>query len=274
MKILANLVSDTSLIGRLVSVRFYSKQLLQPIIRVGWRFVKDFKIEEVSPNRFLFTFISKEDKDRVLQMAPWNFKGLLMILKEWASGINIDETPLDHAEYWVQIHGLPLGSLERDNALLPGSKIGELLSVDAIDIQKPYLRIKIRFHIDSPLSPGFYIPRRHRGSLWVQFKYEHLSNFCLHCGKLDHTISLCQTAFPHPYQAELSANMRGTPPASLAYVFTPHSPAAGRGRGALGLDPGQRSGANARPSGLLNVDLSIGKGKPRMQESLGSIRVE
>lgn len=67
----------------------------------------------------------------------------------------------------VQIHGLPLGGFWWDNTLFIGSKIGEELLVDAINLHKPYLRVKVKFSIDIPLNPGFYIPRPGEVPLWV-----------------------------------------------------------------------------------------------------------
>lgn len=74
------------------------------------------KIEDVGPNRFLFTFTSLADKDRVLGQGPWNFKGFYMILREWNSQETIDEVDLSLVEFWVQIHGLPLEIVDEDNA--------------------------------------------------------------------------------------------------------------------------------------------------------------
>lgn len=82
------LVTETPPLSRLVSQHFYKKQILHSIIHVWWHFVKELKIEEVRPNWYLFTFSSKEKKEKVLQMSPWNFKGSFMILNEWAPGTN------------------------------------------------------------------------------------------------------------------------------------------------------------------------------------------
>lgn len=48
----------------------------------GWRFITDLNVEDAGANRFIFTFASSADKDRILYQGPWNFKGSCMILKE------------------------------------------------------------------------------------------------------------------------------------------------------------------------------------------------
>lgn len=77
----ADSLSQLSLVGRLISRRALSSQVFHPIIRSGWRFAKEFKIDNVGQNRFLFTFSSLLDKERILKQAPWTFRGSLMVLK-------------------------------------------------------------------------------------------------------------------------------------------------------------------------------------------------
>lgn len=102
--------------GGLVSKKVYPSQVLHPLIRTGWRFITELKIEDTGPNRFLFTFTSTEDEERVLAQGPWNFKGYYMILREWNPRETIDEVDLSMVEYWVQIHGLPLEIVDAANA--------------------------------------------------------------------------------------------------------------------------------------------------------------
>lgn len=118
----ADSVSQLSFVGRLISRRILSSQVFHPVTHSGWRFGKEFKIDNVGQNWFLFTFSSLLNKERILKQTPWNFKGSLRVLKEWNSDLS---TTL----FWVQIHGLPLKGLERENATMIGSKISEVKAV-------------------------------------------------------------------------------------------------------------------------------------------------
>lgn len=119
----------------------------------------DFQIEDVGPNKFLFAFASAEDKERILSQEPWNFKGSLMLLREWSPSSAMADIEMNMVSFWVQIHGLPLSGVVRENALLIGSKIGQVLSLDDDNSNKSYLRLKIQFDADKPLQPRFFFPR-------------------------------------------------------------------------------------------------------------------
>lgn len=98
----AESVCQLSLVGRLVSRRTFSPQVIDPIIRSGRRFAREFQIDNIGQNRFLFTFTSLMDKDRILSQGPWNFRGALMVLKEWKSEATINDVDLSKALFWVR----------------------------------------------------------------------------------------------------------------------------------------------------------------------------
>lgn len=72
----------------------------------------------------------------MLAQAPRNFKGFLMILKEWTMGSSIDKTDLSKVAFWVQIHGLLLEVFDVENAKLISRKLGEVEEVDSTDDNK------------------------------------------------------------------------------------------------------------------------------------------
>lgn len=80
-----------TLVGRLASRMIFPKLVIFPSIKVGWRFAPNLRIEDAGPNRFLISFQSLEEKDKGIRLAPWNFKGYLLILKEWRRGESINE---------------------------------------------------------------------------------------------------------------------------------------------------------------------------------------
>lgn len=208
----ANLINQASLVGRLVLKKIHPPHILHPFIRTGWRFLSDIKIEDAGPNRFLFSFSSMEDKEHIFREGPWNFNGSYMILKEWNPKESLEEVDLSVVEFWVQIHGLPLELVDADNARLIGCKLGEVLELDPVEEHASFIRIKIRFHVSTPLEPGFYFPRDNGDDLWIGFKYERLSSFCIHCGLMDHTIGTCYQNPAHPQNYALTDKMRGFPP--------------------------------------------------------------
>lgn len=94
--------------------------------------------------------------------------------------------------------GYLLEIFDEDNARLIGSKLGEILEMDDIEAHSSFLRIKIRFLATTPLQPGFPYYRADGDSVWIGFKYEWLSSFCVHYGFIDHIIEACFQNQSHP----------------------------------------------------------------------------
>lgn len=214
MKVNPGQVTDSealTLVGRLTARKIFPKPVIIPLIKAGWRFAPNLRIEDVGLNKFLFSFQTMEEKNHVLSLGPWNFKGYLMILKEWRSRETIHEVDLSHAQFWVQIHELPLERLDEENAILIGSKLGVIDHIDPVDIHKPYLRVQVHFDIETPLHPGFSLHREGQNPIWISFKYERLSSFCMICGRITHTVGTCIDE-DHPHQSALGDAIRGMIP--------------------------------------------------------------
>lgn len=71
-----------------------------------------------------------------------------------------------------------------------GNSIGQFISLDEASPSslwvKQFLRIKVLIHNKQPLKAGIFIKHEDGCRLWVQFRYERLSDFCFCCGKLGH----------------------------------------------------------------------------------------
>lgn len=149
-----------------------------------------------------FLFFDPSYKARILQLAPWNIRGFLLVLREWPSSGIINDLDFSTAIYWVQIHGFPLAR----------RKIGRVVEVDtSIDSDSDYhdfMRVRVELDVQTPLSPGFYFRPEPDVLIWVAFKYERLSGLCYNCGCIDHLDNACDAKLPHPYKADLGPRMK------------------------------------------------------------------
>lgn len=75
----ANDIEALTLVGRLVARKIIPKPVIFPLIKAGWRFAPNLRIEDAGPNQFLFSFQTMEEKEKVLRLAQWNFKQYLML---------------------------------------------------------------------------------------------------------------------------------------------------------------------------------------------------
>lgn len=143
---------------------------------------------------YIFHFSQCQDKDRILRMAPWNFKGHLLILQHWSLEMTLDELDLSLATFWIQLHGLPMADMNKHNIGIIGASIRQLLDIDPLpeDITcKRFFRIKVSFNITNPLKACFSLPRPNLPDAYIRFRYEKLSDFCYYCGCLGHTMYWC-----------------------------------------------------------------------------------
>lgn len=100
----------------------------------AWSFANPFSIEELEPNKFLFSFTQKHQLDGVVNQAPWNVRGSLLSLKPWKPLPTIEETDLNLCPFRVQIHGLPLQNMTTKNAVSIGKGLGNVLEVENLVI--------------------------------------------------------------------------------------------------------------------------------------------
>lgn len=59
-----------TLVGRLASRKIFPKSVIFPLIKAGWRFASNLHIEDAGPNKFIFSFQTLEEKERVSRLAP------------------------------------------------------------------------------------------------------------------------------------------------------------------------------------------------------------
>lgn len=84
--------------------------------------------------------------------------------------------------------------------------------MDNLDEHVSLLRLKIRFPTNMALQSRFPYYREDGESIWIGFKYERLSSFCVHCGHIDHTVGVCFQNPVHPQSFALIDKLRGHPP--------------------------------------------------------------
>lgn len=161
----ATKASKHALLGKLLTEKTLGKRVIRGMIKKGWGDPEGLTISDVSPNTFLFNFASSETACRILEDAPWNILGHVLILKQWNSHVPIHEVDFTHTPYWIQIEGLPLDLFSYQNVVRIGSTLGEVLDAEepfnGTLINRSFLRVKVSVDINSPLITGFWVPREH-----------------------------------------------------------------------------------------------------------------
>jgi 14-3-3 protein epsilon len=163
-----------------------------------WRPVKGVKIKEATTGLFLFQFAHALDMEAVLQGGPWAFNNQMLILERVQLGVQIENIPLHHVDFWVQVHNLPTGLMAERVGKTLANFIGSFVEYDKNNtgsFWREYMRIRVRVDIRQPLKKDTKV--KNQGGSWctVNFKYEKLGVFCFVCGLLGHGENRCAVRF-------------------------------------------------------------------------------
>ncbi|GLT64224.1 hypothetical protein SLA2020_367300 [Shorea laevis] len=189
-----------SLVGKVFSLQPISRSNIKSNLLLSWKFLKSLTFEDRDDDLLVFTFEDMDDLHHVLDSSPWNIKG-----SPYFSNTGQRMLPLKTS---TSIRGILDSSSwptsRHVNCRLCKShwfKLGDLISIDNADNSKPsrksFLRIRVSINLLNPLSPGFTHHRASKPSIWVQYKYERLSDYCYVCGRLGHMSFTCSVT-PKP----------------------------------------------------------------------------
>ncbi|MCI12236.1 DUF4283 domain protein, partial [Trifolium medium] len=118
------------LVGRFLGDRPIHVNSMKVTMADVWRPVKGVKIKEATTGLFLFQFAHELDMEGVLQGGPWSFDNQMLIVQRVQLGVQIENIPLQHAEFWVQVHNLPTGLMLEKVGKALGNYIGSFVEYD------------------------------------------------------------------------------------------------------------------------------------------------
>lgn len=186
------------LLGRIFHDKPPNKIAISNILRKAWNTREDFSITPWSNNTTLFRFKDERDRCSILKSGPWSVMGKLLVLKPLSEGVVASEMDFNVSPFWVQIHGLPVEKMTRENGEIIGKRFARLLGIEAISdgllLQRSFLRVRVEVNLTQPLPKGFWLRRKNPTSndLWIAYKYERLSDFCYACGRIGHENNNCK----------------------------------------------------------------------------------
>ena len=105
-------VLEHCLIGRVLANREIQFAYFSEHMSRAWKPGKRVTITKSVADRFLFQFHHKVDAARVLDEGPWLYDNFHIALDRISPGAVPSSVPLNHIEFWVQVHGLPFGFIQ------------------------------------------------------------------------------------------------------------------------------------------------------------------
>lgn len=92
--------------------------------------MKGVTIKQANKGLFLFHFSHSLDKEAALKGGPWIFDSHLLIIERVKLGVQIENVPLFHVNFWVQTHNLPVGLMFEKVGRTVANFIGTFVEYD------------------------------------------------------------------------------------------------------------------------------------------------
>ncbi|KAK3189523.1 hypothetical protein Dsin_029084 [Dipteronia sinensis] len=184
-------------VGKVLSNKKVNWEAFMRVIRRIWQVDKGLDIESVTRNMFTFHFRDEDDMSRVISGSPWSFDDALIALERPSGKGTVKSLGFNWADFWVQIHQVPLLCMSKDIGWFLGGMIGDVMDVDggaAGDCVGKFIRIRVRINIKKPLKRWLRVDVLGDGSETVMvLRYERLPNHCFKCGMVDHVTNAVGT---------------------------------------------------------------------------------
>lgn len=116
-----------SLVGKFISDKMLNRGAVKIVVSKAWGEPEGLQISDLGPNIFLFTFKDCRDTLEVMRKGPWFIMNQLLSIQRWIPEVFVFEVDFSLVPFWVQLHGMPFGTINTKNASKIGSQIGQLL---------------------------------------------------------------------------------------------------------------------------------------------------
>ena len=129
--------------------------IMQNTLASIWRPVRGVCIQEIQPNLFLFQFYHELDIKRVIDNGPWTFNNHMLIINRLKPRDQPRRINLFHADFLVQLHGLPVDFMSKFIGKHVGNYIDSFFMVDPKSFEggwKNFIRIKVNIDVRNALQ--------------------------------------------------------------------------------------------------------------------------
>ena len=97
-------------------------EALKKNTKMLWKPNKGIQISEIEDNLYLAEFGDSQNKKKVMEMRPWSYEKLLVLMKEFEGELVLKEISLKWSPFWIQIYNLPLKCMNSETGYDIGVK--------------------------------------------------------------------------------------------------------------------------------------------------------
>ncbi|CAL2227508.1 unnamed protein product [Prunus armeniaca] len=184
----------TSLVGKVLTTNTFNREAFKQTMLMIWSTVREVVVKDIGETLFLFIFATEKDRQKVLRSGPWNFDKALVLLETPDGSIAPSKMLLKYADFWIQVHNVPLSYMSTNMGRQIGNSFGRCLDVmEGMDGEclGRFLRIRVRVDVSKPLRQGKKMLPPSGNTVFVEFRYERLPEFCFCCGRVGHVFKEC-----------------------------------------------------------------------------------
>ncbi|XP_062010823.1 uncharacterized protein LOC133727227 [Rosa rugosa] len=182
---------EAFMVGKLLTVREYSRRSFLGMFRSAWRINGRLNVEEIrEDDRVLFTFTNPSDVDRdvdrVWKGGSWGYNRALIALASYDGVSPAREVPLNKSSYWMTLQGVPPAFRSERIMRLIGSMLGEFKEIDRPAFLTRVMRIRVEIDYEKPLLFRRRFRVEDEFQIMVQFWYDKLFGRCSTCSLVTH----------------------------------------------------------------------------------------
>ncbi|KAG8362670.1 hypothetical protein BUALT_BualtUnG0052500 [Buddleja alternifolia] len=192
-------INAYTLVAKVFSDKSFNDGAVKNTLLKAWNAKKKVVVNILDNNKLVFVFEDKSDFNKVLSLAPWSFKGNLVVLNQWLPEKIISDITLEHAPFWIQASNIPVKYITPTTAKAIGNLVGSFIKADLSSEShrwKSFLRIRVTIDLNYPLKDLVVIHPSPGVNISVEIRYERLGDFCYKCGRLGHKWNSCQLESP------------------------------------------------------------------------------
>ncbi|KAK6139565.1 hypothetical protein DH2020_026711 [Rehmannia glutinosa] len=188
------------LVGRVMANRIINFDSISSIFKRLWNPRHGLSCKPLGENIVLFMFNNTVDMKKVINGSPWLFDKSLLALTEAQAAQIGSKFEVSTCQFWVQIHDIPIGLMNKSFVEISGNTIGKYLGMD-VDSDGysfgRFLRIRVDLDITKPLKRVLKTTFKNTEFV-LPIKYERLPNFCYFCGIIGHSEKKCDSRILNP----------------------------------------------------------------------------
>ncbi|TXG73888.1 hypothetical protein EZV62_002467 [Acer yangbiense] len=257
---------DHCLVGKVLSRKRVNREAFKSVIEQLWSPFGIVEIEVVGENIFMFYFSNPEVRNQIWRRGPWHFDKSLIVLVQLEGTGDISQLRFDKAEFWVQIHDIPIICMNKRMAKWLAEQIGRVIEIpmESRECWGKFLRVKVLIDISRPLKRWLRLKLdKSDNVVVVGLKYERLSEFCYACGRVGHGVNDCTDGDAKKdaldgSMAKFGSWLRAVPAEKVMYKSS--SQGSGRSSGKKKTSEENREASNKETPTLENSSVALPKG--------------